>query len=75
MLLTLSEVSALKAAMAEKGIAVHFHNTCGSQYFTLDEPGEAVKAAIEDYFADRPRAPPGLHDDGQGFYVPDRLAP
>ena len=72
MLLTLSEVSALKAAMAEKGIAVHFHNTCGSQYFTLDETGAAVKAAIEDYFAARPGAGPGFQDDGMGFYVPAR---
>ena len=72
MLLTLSEVSALKAAMAEKGVAVHFHNTCGSQYFTLDEAGEAAKSAIEDYFAARPGTKLVFQPDGLGFYILDR---
>lgn len=72
MLLTLSEVSALKSAMAAQGIAVHFHNTCGSQYFTLDETGEAVKSAIEAYFAPRPATKLVFQPDGMGFYILDR---
>ena len=67
MVLTLPEISALKSAMAEQGIAVHFHNTCGSQYFTLD----AIVAAIQAWFAGRPQNRLVFTPDQLGFYILD----
>ena len=72
MILTLSEISALKAALAEQGIIIHFHNTCGSQYFTLDETGDAVVAAVEACFAVWPASRLVFDPNRLGFYVLDR---
>ena len=52
MILTLSEVSELKKATTEACSAnIHFHDGCGGQYFTVDEPSEKLKSFIIDYFA------------------------
>ena len=71
MVLTLPEISALKSAMAEQGIAVHFHNTCGSQYFTRDETSDAIVAAIQAWCAGRPQNRLVFTPDQLGFYILD----
>lgn len=45
------EVLKLKAACAEHfPDHVHFHDGCGGQYFSLDEPNERLREFITGYF-------------------------
>ena len=54
MILTLTEVAALKKEAAEKFLQeIHFHDGCGGQYFTVDKPTEALKEFIVAFFAER----------------------
>lgn len=42
----------LKKAAAEKfNSAIHFHDGCGGQFFTVDEPSEELKNFITEFFA------------------------
>lgn len=42
----------LKNAAAEKfNSAIHFHDGCGGQFFTVDEPSEELKNFITEFFA------------------------
>ncbi|MBQ9236161.1 MAG: hypothetical protein IJ184_06850 [Alphaproteobacteria bacterium] len=35
------------------GIELHFHDTCGGMYFSVDEKNEQVSEYIENYFKER----------------------
>ncbi len=52
MVLTLSQVSELKKAVTERfSVNIHFHDGCGGQYFTVDEPSKELTEFITEYFA------------------------
>lgn len=54
MIITLSEAAALKKEIAEKyHVQLHFHDGCGGQYFTLEQPSAELKKYITDYFAEK----------------------
>ncbi|MGI6264029.1 MAG: RDAC family protein [Acutalibacteraceae bacterium] len=49
---TYDEVLALKKAAAQAtGGYIHFHDACGGQSFSFDQPDPTTKAFVEDYFA------------------------
>ena len=50
MILTLTDVSKLKKVEDKFSVVVHFHDGCGGQYFTCDEPTEELKKFIIAYF-------------------------
>lgn len=57
----------LKKAAAEKFTsAIHFHDGCGGQFFTVDEPSEELKNFITDFFAAK-NMKPVFSDDGTSF--------
>ena len=39
-----------RAILDNFGVALHFHDGCGGQYFTLDERNDEIKRFIESYF-------------------------
>ncbi len=49
---TYENVLVMKKAVSEKfGLYLHFHDGCGSQYFSFDEPvSEEVQEWLKDYF-------------------------
>lgn len=52
MILSLSNVSELKKQVAERfSVTVHFCDSCGGQSFMIEEPTEALKAFITDFFS------------------------
>lgn len=54
MIITITEAAGLKKEIKEKFSAdIHFHDGCGGQYFTLDEPSEEIVKFIEGYFAEK----------------------
>ncbi len=69
MILTLDKFLEFKHSMAEKGIAVHLHDTCGGQYFSLDDAGDETIAAIESFFADKPGIQLVFQPNRLGFFV------
>lgn len=69
MVLSFSEVTELKNAAQEKfGAAVHFHDSCAGQYFSLEEADGELNAFIALYFADR-NLRAVFSDDGLSFRV------
>lgn len=57
----------LKKAAAEKfNSAIHFHDGCGGQFFTVDEPSEELKNFITEFFAGK-NMKPVFSDDGTSF--------
>lgn len=58
MILSLDEMMALKAALKEAcGVALHVHDACGGQSFTLERADEDVRAALVAYLAARGQKP------------------
>ena len=54
MIFNLSDATALKNKIAERfSVHIHFHDCCGGQYFTVDQPTEDLKVFITEYFAER----------------------
>lgn len=54
MILSISDVTDLKKAITEKfSSQIHFHDGCGGQYFTIDEPTDGLKLFLTEYFAQR----------------------
>ena len=54
MILSLSDAATLKQETAERfGVSIHFHDGCGGQYFSIDEPTQELKAYITVFFAQR----------------------
>lgn len=54
MILSLSDAATLKQEAAERfGVSIHFHDGCGGQYFSVDEPTQEFKAYITAFFAQR----------------------
>lgn len=52
MIWSITEVVALKKEIREKfSVEIHFHDGCGGQYFTLEEPAKALKGALVSFFA------------------------
>ena len=50
MILSFDDVRELKREVAEKfSVPVHFHDGCGGQYFTLEEPTDKVCAFVLAY--------------------------
>lgn len=69
MVLTIEQVIALKEAVKQNtGHAVHLHDACGGQYFSLDSANEQVKNFIIDYFAQKGAAAVFANDQ-KGFTV------
>ena len=53
-ILSFDSVTELKKAAAENfSTRIHFHDGCGGQYFTIEEPDEELKAFIIQYFESR----------------------
>ena len=47
-----AEVLEFKKAIDEKyGLYVHFHDTCGGQYFSFDETKDGVQQFAKEYFS------------------------
>lgn len=56
MAISISEASQLKKEILDRfGTALHFHDGCGGQYFTLDEGRADITDFIRKYFADKGR--------------------
>lgn len=54
MTFTLSQAAALKKEIADKfTVALHFHDGCGGQYFSIDTPTPALQKSISDYLKSR----------------------
>ncbi|MBQ7900335.1 MAG: hypothetical protein IJ365_00035 [Clostridia bacterium] len=54
MILSLNEVANFKKEIAEKFSAqIHFHDSCGGQYFTTENPTTELKEYITAFFAGR----------------------
>ena len=54
MILSISDVTDLKKAITEKfSSQIHFHDGCGGQYFTIDEPADELKSFLTEYFSRR----------------------
>lgn len=52
MILRLSDVAELQRAVSHRfSVKVHFCDSCGGQSFTIDEPTDALRAFIADFFA------------------------
>lgn len=54
MILSISDVAELKRTIAEQfSLQIHFHDACGGQHFTVDEPTGALVNFLTEYFAER----------------------
>ena len=54
MIVTLSEATKLKKEVNDRFSAqIHFHDSCGGQYFSLDESNDELKKYITAYFTNR----------------------
>lgn len=52
MILTIFEVQNLKKEVLQKfSVQIHFHDGCGGQYFTVDQPTEELKKFVIEFFA------------------------
>ncbi|MGN0692058.1 MAG: hypothetical protein ACI4K7_06910 [Oscillospiraceae bacterium] len=69
MIISISDASELKKASEEKfSSKLHFHDGCGGQYFTVDEPSDELKAFITEYFAAK-NMRAVFSEDGSSFSV------
>lgn len=50
------EVLKLKEYLKQYNKAVHFHDSCGGQYFTLEEKDEELEKLIRGYFEEKNQA-------------------
>lgn len=54
MILSLYEVAELKKDVEDKfSIKIHFHDACGGQHFTIENPTDELKKYIVSYFSKR----------------------
>lgn len=54
MIFSLSDAAAFKKEVAARfSVPVYFHDGCGGQYFSVDEPLQELREWITDYFAGR----------------------
>lgn len=69
MVLSLKDVAELKK-QSEEGFSVkiHFHDACGGQYFTVDEPAEELKEFIITFLRSR-NLKAVFSDNGEHFTV------
>lgn len=66
-ILTLSEVSELKALIKNKfNTTLHFHDSCGGQVFSLDESDKNIKEFITAFFTAK-NLKVIFFDDGKQF--------
>lgn len=69
MIISLTEAAKLKREAEEKFSArIHFHDGCGGQYFTVEEPTEELKKYIEDFFASK-KIKPVFSENDSSFHV------
>ena len=69
MIIGLTEAAELKREAAEKfSVQIHFHDGCGGQYFTVEEPAEEVKEFIAEFLSFK-KLKPVFSEDGSSFYV------
>ncbi|MGN0610703.1 MAG: hypothetical protein ACI4JI_02865 [Ruminiclostridium sp.] len=56
MAISITEASLLKKEiMGRFGTALHFHDGCGGQYFTLEKSNDEITGFIKEYFAAKGR--------------------
>lgn len=54
MIISLMDAANIKKEMAESyAVQLHFHDGCGGQYFSIDNPTEEVKKYITEFFNDK----------------------
>ena len=72
MVFTFDEVLLLKKEMNDKyHLYLHYHDTCGSQFFTFDEePPQEASAYIEEFYAKK-GAKVQFFGDNKGFKIID----
>ena len=69
MIISIEDVIAFKKAVDESlRDKIHFHDGCGGQYFSFDEPNEELKRFAADYFAIR-QMKAVFSEDGTRFYL------
>ena len=69
MIISIEDVIAFKNAAEEIfPDKIHFHDGCGGQYFSFDEPNEELKRFTEDYFSAR-YIKAVFSEDGTSFYL------
>lgn len=69
MIISLSDAAAFKQEVAARfPVPIHFHDGCGGQYFSMDEPMQELKEWITDYFAER-NLQVRFSADGKQFFV------
>lgn len=52
MILSLNDIADLKKNLYEKfSVQIHFHDSCGGQYFTLENPTDELREHITAFFA------------------------
>ncbi|MCB7320655.1 RDAC family protein [Lacrimispora sp. 210928-DFI.3.58] len=68
--ISLTEAAKLKAVLKDNfSVQLHFHDSCGGQYFSLDEPAEeSLRQWIADY-AEEKRLRAVFTEDRCGFYL------
>lgn len=69
MFISISDAAVLKREIAEKfSVQIHFHDGCGGQYFTIENPTEELKEYIRTFFA-RQNANVLFSENGEQFSV------
>lgn len=69
MVISLTEAAELKRAAEERFSArIHFHDGCGGQYFTVEEPTEELKEYIAEFLAAQ-NMKPVFADGGRSFCI------
>lgn len=54
MVFSLFDAANIKNEIAEKyALQIHFHDGCGGQYFSIDNPTEETKECITTFFAEK----------------------
>ena len=69
MIISLTDAAELKREAAEKfSVQIHFHDGCGGQYYTVEEPTEELKKYIAEFLTSK-KMKPVFSEDGSSFYV------
>ena len=69
MIFDLSDATALKNKIAERfSLQIHFHDCCGGQFFTVDQPTEELKEFIIEYFTEQ-KLKVIFSEDGRQFSI------
>lgn len=68
-MISFTDVVPFKKEIQEKfGQNIHFHDRCGGQFFTIDEPSEELQMYITGYFAAK-GVKTQFSDDGDKFMI------